>query len=432
MENYKEKLRLALEEFWRKELPELKERDIKLDLETDLINDVVGIRRAGKTSVMLLSISKLGRDKCLYINFENRKLFPLTDQYFNAIIELIYAKQMLNKFEKIYLFLDEVQNIKGWEKYVRSIYDEFQGKIKIIVSGSTSKLTKSKLSTLLTGRHLTSQVFPLSFSEFLSFKNFKIPNFFTEEDKALIMELLREYITFGGFPEIVLNNKKQEMIETLMLDIINRDVLPNIQKRKDIVEDFVYFLCSNSGRLLSFNKIAKLFRKTSVVTVEKIFKLLKDVFLFFDIYVYSYSVKDQLQHPRKILCIDSGFINHFGFKFSQDKGRLIENIVGIELLRRFSMHRKTSVYYWKDYQQREVDFVVKEGLNVKQLIQVTYASAMDEVNNREIKSLLKASELFKCKDLLVITWDYEAEEEIKNKKIRFTPLWNWLLGRDIN
>jgi predicted AAA+ superfamily ATPase len=431
MKNYKDKLTEFVEEFWRKELPALKEREIKVDLETDLINDIIGVRRVGKSSLMILTIGKLGKEKCLYVNFENRKLLPLTEKYFDAIVELIYERDLLNKFERLYLFLDEVQRIEGWERYVRSIYDEFKGRIKIFISGSTSKLTASKLSYLLSGRHLTTYVFPLSFREFLSFKDFKIPKFFVEEDRAKLFGFLKEYIEFGGFPEVVLSSKKEEMLETLMLDIINRDVLPYVTKRKEVVEDFVYFLCSNSGKLLTFNKMAKLFARVSVITAQKIFELLKGVLLFFDFMFFSPTVKAQLQYPRKIVCVDSGFINQFGFKFSEDRGRLIENLVGIELLRRFGLVGKTKVFYWKDYQQYEVDFVIKEGLKIKQLIQVTYVSSKDEIDKREIKALLKASELLNCKDLLIITWDYEDEIKANNKSIKCLPLWKWLMVKNV-
>jgi len=430
MKNYKDKLREVVEEFWRSELPRLKNRSIELYLETELINDIVGIRRSGKTSLMYLTISKLDKEQCIYINFENRKLFPLTEEYFNAIIELVYAKKLLKKFKKIYLFLDEIQRIDGWERYIRSIYDEFKGKIKIFISGSTSKLTKSNLSHLLSGRHLTTHLFPLSFKEFLGFHGFETPDFLLEKDIAMIKELLREYILYGGFPEIVVSDRKEELIETLMLDIINRDILPLIVKRKEVVEDFVYFLCSNSGKLLSFNKMSRLFTGLSVVTAEKIFTILKDVFLFIDIPIFSYSVKNQLQNPRKIICIDPGFINYFGFKFSEDRGRLIENIIGVELLRRYGIG-KTKIFYWKEYgkqEGKEVDFVVKKGSNIKQLIQVTYASDRDEIEKREIKSLIKASNELNCKDLLIITWDYEDEIISDDKKIKCIPLWRWLLN----
>lgn len=427
MKNYKDKLIEAIEEFWRKPLPPTKDREINLEVKTDLINDVIGVRRSGKTYLMFITIKKLGKERTIYINFENRKLFPLTEKYFDAIIEFIYARDLLKKFKRIFLFLDEVQRIDNWEKYVRSIYDEFKGKIKIFVSGSTSKLTQSRLAYLLSGRHLTTYVHPLSFREFLMFKGFEIPKLLLEEDRAKLMEYLREYLRFGGFPEIVLSTEKEWMIETLMLDIVNRDIMPRIVKRKEIVEDLIYFLCSNSGKLLSFNKMAKMFGKTSVVTIQKLFKIFKETFLFFDSLFFSYSVKNQLAYPRKIFCIDTGFVNYFGFKFSEDRGRLMENSVAIELKRMESSNPKMKIYYWKDHQHREVDFVVKVGLEVEQLIQVTYASDFNEIESREIRSLIKASDKLRCKNLLIITWDYEDERTIKNRNIKFLPLWKWLL-----
>lgn len=431
MQNYKDKLIEVVEEYWKKDLPIPKERDVELDLKTDLINDVVGIRRSGKTYLMFLTVKKLDKEATIYLNFENRRLFPLTEKYFDALIEYIYAKELLKKFDKIYLFFDEVQRIKNWERYVRSFYDEFKGKIKIFVSGSTSKLTEPRLSYLLSGRHLTTEVYPLSFREFLRFRDFGIPEFFVEEDRARLKEMLREYIEFGGFPEIVLSDRKDEIIETLMLDIINRDVLPRIGKRKEIVEELVYFLCSNSGKLLSFNKIAKLFARTSVVTIQKFFNIFKEVFLFFDLLVCSPSVKAQLLHPRKIFCIDTGFVNHFGFRFSEDRGRLMENLVAVELKRRASKRPGLRIFYWKEYGKRdgeEVDFVLREGSKVRQLIQVTYASTIEEVRRKEIAALLKASKELRCGSLLIITWDLEDEIKVGSKNIKLSPLWKWLLS----
>ncbi|MFQ6073435.1 MAG: ATP-binding protein [Methanosarcinales archaeon] len=440
MENHKEKLRIVIEEYWRKELPEAKKREISLKIDSDLINDIVGLRRSGKTYLMFLTIKKLlnngiERGAIIYINFENRKLLPLTAEYFNDLIEIIYAKRLFEKHKKIFILLDEVQRIEGWEKYVRSIYDEFKGKIKIFISGSTSKLTESDLSYLLTGRHLTTHVYPLSFREFLSFKGFDFKKeFLIEEDIAIIKEFLREYIEFGGLPEVtLLESNKEDLIQTLFIDIINRDILPRAKRRGEIVEDLAYFLCSNSGKLASFSKLTSMLKsrgtKVSVPTFEKYFSIMKDAFLFFDLKIFSYKVKDQMQYPRKIYCIDTGFINFAGFKFSEDIGRLMENLVAIELQRKKSQNPLlfSSIFYWKDHQGREADFVIRNGIGVKQLIQVTYASGKDEIEKREINGLLKADEELKCSNLLVITWEYEGEEVIKGKEIVYKPLWKWLL-----
>jgi len=445
MENRKERLRMVIEEYWRSErseLPKAKARDTKLKVESDLINDVIGPRRAGKTYLMFLTIKELlksGVDKkaTVYINFENRKLLPVTPEYFNYLIEFIYARRLLDEYEKIYVFLDEVQRVEGWEKYVRSIYDEFKGRIKMFVSGSTSKLTSSELSYLLTGRHLTSHVFPLSFREFMVFKGFEYgygEEYLIEKDISVIKEMLREYIMFGGFPEVVLaqaESSKEELVQTLFVDIVSRDILPRLKRKREIAEEIAYFLASNTGKLVSFTKLSGMLNtrgiKISVPTLEKYFYIMKEAFLFFDLKIFSYKVKDQLQYPRKLYAIDSGLANFSGFRFSEDAGRLMENVVAVELMRRKTASPVREVYYWKDKQQREVDFVLKDGSKIKQLIQVTYASSKEEIEMREKRALIKASEELKCGDMLVITWDYEAEEEFKGKRIKIIPLWKWLL-----
>ncbi|RKY82025.1 hypothetical protein DRQ11_14765 [candidate division KSB1 bacterium] len=144
--------------------------------------------------------------------------------------------------------------------------------------------------------------------------------------------------------------------------------------------------------------------------------------------IFSYSIKDRKQYPRKLYVVDNGIIRAIYPEYMEDMGRLMENTVFIELKRMEFAGKISEIYYWKDYQQREVDFVVREGVKVRELIQVTYASEMDEIEKREIKGLLKASKELKCKNLKVITWDYESEEEFKNKRIEFIPLWRWLLS----
>ncbi|MEA1957152.1 MAG: DUF4143 domain-containing protein [Euryarchaeota archaeon] len=166
--------------------------------------------------------------------------------------------------------------------------------------------------------------------------------------------------------------------------------------------------------------------KISVPTLEKYFYIMKEAFLFFDLRIFSYKVKDQLQYPRKLYAVDPWLANFSGFKFSEDAGRLMENVVAVELMRRKTVSPVREVYYWKDKQQREVDFVLKDGSKIKQLIQVTYASSKEEIEMREKRALIKASEELNCDNMLIITWDYEAEEEFKGKRIKVTPLWKWL------
>ncbi len=439
MKNHKDKLRIYIEEQRNRNFPDVRERGIELNLNVDLITDIIGPRRAGKTSLMYLAMKELlsrGIDRkfLIYINFENRRLLPLNPDCFNDLIEIIYEEDLLSS-RKLYVFLDEVQRVSEWEKYVRSIYDEFKGKLKILVSGSTSKLTRSNLSHLLTGRHLTTYVFPLSFDEVLNFKGIDYAGVITEEKKAKIDGGLRDYLKVGGFPEVVLT-KNEEILETLFLDIINRDISPNVRKR-DLMEEIAYFLCSQIACHVSFSKLSRILKnkgvKVSVPTLEKYFYLMKDTFLFFDNKIFSYKVKDQLQYPKKIYCVDNGFVNYFGFKFTEDLGRLMENTVFIRLLKDSLRDRKKNIFYYKSHQGYEVDFVVKEGLKVKQLIQVCYDISDEKTRDREIRGLIHGSKDLKCKDLIMITYDYEGIEDISwhgiMGKINFIPLWKWLLEK---
>jgi len=428
-----EEIEQVIREYWERELPLVHDREIILSLEKKFINDVVGPRRAGKTYLMFLTIKKLreqlDKEAIIYINFENRKLLPLKESYFHSIIEFVYAEELLKKYDPVYIFLDEVQRIQGWERYVRSIDDEFKGKIKVFVSGSSANLLSKEYSTLLTGRHLTTTVFPLSFQEFLRFKGVFLKDKIVTEQKKVEMEKhLKEYVQFGGFPDVVLGHEKEAILSQLFTDIVSRDVLSRTAIRKqNLVEEFSYYLASNVSNLLSFNKMKQYFNsrglKISVPTLLSYFWHLKNAFLFFDSLIFSYTVKDQLQYPRKIYCVDTGIAHIAGFRMSEDYGRLVENIVAVELLR-----RGFDLYYWKSRQQEEVDFVLKKGTQVNNCIQVCYEIKTVDTKQRELKALLKAMDTFQIRDGVIITGTLEEQHQIDNKTIHFYPLWKWLLG----
>ncbi len=162
-------------------------------------------------------------------------------------------------------------------------------------------------------------------------------------------------------------------------------------------------------------------------TIESFSSYLKNAFLIFFISKFSFSVKNQQKAPRKVYSMDVGLSNAVGFRFSENIGKIAENIVAVELKRKQSRDLLTEIYYWKDYQQNEVDFVIKEGLKIKELVQVCWDISSVETRKRETRALLKASKELKCNNLLIITGEYEDEEKVGNKKIRYTPLWKWLL-----
>ncbi|MEM5854301.1 MAG: ATP-binding protein, partial [Candidatus Aenigmatarchaeota archaeon] len=289
-----------------------------------------------------------------------------------------------------------------------------------------AKLMSEELATLLTGRTIEVKVFPFSFKEFLNLKGLEIKSKFEIlTKKESILRFLREYFEFGGFPEVAIEEKEEMKIAILKKikeDVVLKDVVRRFKiKEIEKLELLTNFYISNMASLITFNKISK-FLKLPVKTVEKYSKNLETSNLLFFIKRFSFSLKEQENSPRKVYLVDNGIFTASAFKISENYGKMLENLVAVELKR-----REKEFYYYKS-NEREVDFVVKNGKYIERLIQACYDVGGYEAKEREIKALIKASEELKCKNLLVITWDYEDEVKVKNKKIVFKPLWKWLLG----
>lgn len=426
MDQMSEEIEKVARSHWESELPEVREREVDPHVGEEAITDIVGPRRAGKTYLMFSIMKNLPRRSTIYVNLEDRRLLPLREDYFNDIVELIHAEKVLGEHKKIYLFLDEVQRIPGWERYVRSIYDEFKGRMKIFVTGSSANLLSADYAKLLTGRHLTTVVLPLSFREFLTFKGLKIgKRTATEREESLIKRYFKEYMTYGGFPEVVLGKQKDIMLSQLFNDIVSRDILSRADVRNEnVMEEFSSFLAANVSNLLSFGKMTRFFKsrgiKTSTPTLIQYFEHMKNAFLFFDNTIFSYKIRDQLQYPRKIYAMDNGIANLAG---EENLGNLCENTVAVELLR-----RKERTYYWKSRAGEEVDFIVREKGKVRAL-QVCYDPEAMGTREREIRALVKCMREFGLKRGKIITFDYEGEERVENMKIEYQPVWKFLLGR---
>ena len=376
---------------------------------------ILGVRRCGKSIFSHL----IFKEKTGYINFDDERLVDIEARDLNKILEIFYELYGPD-LEKI--ILDEPQRIRGWELFVNRL----RRTKKVIVTGSNSQLLSGELATALTGRHITFELFPFSFREILVYNQRKIAEITTKERSMVFKDLL-DSLENGGFPERFKWGKR--IIREIYHDILYKDIIRR-GKIKKITEltKISNFLVSNFSKEFTFKSLTSISRVKHLSTISKWIELLKEAYLLFVLERFSFKLKESVYAPKKVYCIDNGIATAIGFRFSQNIGRLMENFVAIELLRKRSYwYPEWEIYYFKDYQQREVDFVIKEGLKVKQLIQVTYASDKDEIERREIKSLLKASDLLRCKDLLVITWDYEGEEEIMGKKIKFIPLWKWLI-----
>jgi len=421
--------------FWKKDLEAGIKRPIYLNklkgfLKSGQIVTITGARRAGKSFLMRQLIKSLisdgvDRNNILMVNFEDPRFTELDARTLQTIYE-VYL-EFLNPEGEIFIFLDEVQGVSGWERWVRTIHE--LNKAKLVVSGSNAKLLGKELSTLLTGRHIDLVVFPLSFKEYLTFNGIDLRDRLDFISKRVEIErFFRKYVEWGGFPEVVLSSsERKQMLLHYFEDIINKDLIRRYRVRKsERLNSLAKFYLANISSSITFSSLEK-FLNVSADTVEKFSRYFEDAYLLFFLKRFSFKVKEQEKSPRKVYAIDTGLASTIGFRFSQNLGRLAENIIFLELVRRRALEKNSlEIYYWKDSQHREVDFVIKEGLKVAQVMQICWEINRPETKAREIKALLKAMEKLELNEGFVITQDLEKEENIAGKKIRYVPLWKWL------
>lgn len=382
---------------------------------------ILGVRRCGKSvfSYLLLKDKKYG---C--VNFDDETLYGIKTTDLNAVLKSFYE---LYGTDLEYLIFDEIQDIEGWELFISRL----RRTKKVIITGSNSKLLSGELSTHLTGRHIDFTLFPFSFREFLTYNNISLKELreyeYSTSASATAEKMLENYIANGGFPEAYKFGR--DILKSIFGDIVVKDVIRRHRiKNISTVEALSKYLISNSSNELTYNKLKNIFDIKKVNTIKNYVKYFQEAYLVFIIERFSFKLKQQVIAPKKVYSIDAGIINAISSKSTKDIGNLIENLIAIELHRKRSyLHPEIEIFYWKDHQQREVDFLIKQGLKVKELIQVCYDVDNFKTKERELKSLIKASQELKCKNLLVITWDYEANEKFKNRKIEFKPLWKFLL-----
>ncbi len=393
------------------------ERKVNSDkLNNPLIKVVIGPRRAGKSFFALHFLNK--QERFGYVNFDDEQLIEIKE--YDSIIEAMNSVYHNPK----YALFDEIQNLPKWELFVNRL--QRQG-YNLIITGSNANLLSKELATHLTGRHLLIKIFPFSFKEYLE-----------KEKKELtshqIKEKLELFLVNGGYPEPLIKNMNyKDYLSTLFNSIVYKDIIKRYKIRSPKgIEELAYYLLSNSASEYSYTNLSKMTKIKGVHTIQKYLGYLEEAFIFFSVARFSNKVKEQITFNKKIYCIDNGLINARAFKASPDFGKLYENVVAQEL-KKDELNNKIRVYYWKNQQQEEVDFVIHEGIKIKQLIQVCFSVKNSETRNREVRALLKAGNELKCKNLLVITENYESEEKIEwfgiKGKVKFIPLWKWLLNK---
>lgn len=373
-----------------------------------------GIRRCGKSTFLQETRSTLPQNN-YFLNFDDERLIQFSVKDFQQLYEIFIEHYGF----QTNFFFDEIQNIKGWERFVRRLRDNGN---KVYITGSNASMLSKELGTHLTGRYYQKELYPFSFHEFLKFKKKALnsQDFFTTQGKAEIKQLFNEYFEKGGFPAF-LQNGNREYLKSLYESILYRDIIvrDGLTNEKEMLE-LIYFLASNVTKLASYNSLAKVIGVKNATTVKNYLEYIQNTYLVFAVNKFDFSLKVQLQNPKKFYFIDNALVKELGFFTSDDKGRLLENLVFVELKR-----RSKDIYYHKNIQ--ECDFVIKEKLKIIEAIQVCWSVYNPETKSREINGLIDALSTYNLKRGIILTDSEEEHLHVKDLEIEIKPVWNWLL-----
>lgn len=348
---------------------------------------ITGIRRCGKSTLMRQIVQQY-YEKVAYFNFEDSRVFGFEVGDFSKLDGI-----MGEDVEAC--FFDEIQNVKGWEVFVRQLHERGE---KVFVTGSNASLLSREMGTRLTGRYLSHEVFPFSYQEYLNFLGL-----------SHNQENFKEYVVKGGFPEF-LRDQNPEILQMLLKDILYRDIAVRYGiKNTHVLMDIALYLISNIGKEVSFNGIRNTFNVGSPTTVSDYLSWMEDAYLLFFLPRFSWSSKSVSKNPKKIYCIDNGFAKSNSLSFTKDSGRLLENLVYLNLRKKYQ-----KLFYYRD--RKECDFVVFDGAACKWLIQVTEELHPDN-RDREVEGLVEAMDFFNMDEGYIITMNQNDQLRKENKKI---------------
>lgn len=383
---------------------------------TNLIKVIMGVRRCGKST---LAHQFLCGKNYGYVNFDDERLPRVKSSDLNDFLEVL--NEINPRME--YLLLDEIQNIEGWELFANRLKRK---NYNLIITGSNSKLLSKELATHLVGRYFPIELYPFSFAEFMTYKKLNVQktDFFIAEKRARIKKMFWKYLYEGGMPEVIDLPQKNIYLRELFNKIITRDIVSRhgVKYINDLKETALYCV-SNCSAKATYHKIRNIFDIKSVHTVKKYLNYLEEAYLVFQLQPFSFKIKEHIKKARKIYCVDNGFISAMVPKTTIDKGKLLKNAVFLSM-----KSHGLDIYYYSPG-NHEIDFVVKSGRRIKQLIQVCFSLFDNDTRKREIKALVKASESLKCDDLLIITADEEGEEKAGSLRIKIIPAYKWFLQR---
>ncbi|MBN2766774.1 MAG: ATP-binding protein [Paludibacteraceae bacterium] len=394
------------------------DRDLLLDryLNTSQVVVITGIRRCGKSSLLFLLKQALvlsESDYC-YCNFDDERIVP----YPNLLNDIYTLHIELYRNEPVFFF-DEIQEVPGWEKFVNRMYE--QGR-KVFITGSNATMLSSEISSSLTGRSKVLELFPFSFSEYLRFEGkYYPPERLSVKQKSLLINDLSAYLESGGFP-LVVKEKDAEIAHSLFQDILYRDIvvrykLSNVEEVKQIA----LYLASNTSKLFSYATLQSVSGLKSLSSVKNYLQYFESSYLFYYLKKFDYSVKKQIMNSRKVFAVDNAIPNRLGFRFSENKGRLLENMVFIALKR-----RACEIFYYSG--KFECDFLLKENLLITEAIQVTYTLNAENFA-RETGGLREVMEVFGVEKATLIVFDDNKFNAELAAEISIVPAYEWFLAK---
>ncbi len=393
--------------------------EAKSELNSSLIKLIIGPRRVGKST---FAFQLLKEKEFAYLNFDDENLLKIDD--LDSILEAIH--EVYGDIE--YIFFDEIQNLKSWELFINKLK---RRKYKIVLTGSNANMLSQDIATVLTGRYIPYEILPFSLIEFYSIKKieFNKNSFLIPKENANLLREAELYLTNGGYPEILHDKiSEKNYLSTLFDATLFKDIVTRYEIRNPLkLKELSYYLISNFTSLFTYNSLAKNLKFKSVETLEKYISYLENSYLFFTLNKFSYKYKEQNNSPKKIYIIDNGYIKSKAVRFSNDYGKLLENAVFIEFLRRKYIHNET-LFYYNCKQGKEIDFITKDITTVTGIYQVAYSIDDELTRKREISALLTAKKELRCDNLYIITWNTKEIIQLEDEtKIIVIPFYKWVL-----
>jgi len=427
----KELFKEIIASFHNSDLPYVYNRDIRLPDDINKIISIIGVRRSGKTYIFFQTIKKLlekqiPMNKIIYINFEDERIENKPES-FEAMLEAYRELYPQVSLKDVYFFFDEIQNINGWEKFIRRLNDRYTK--KIFITGSNSKFLSKEIATSLRGRTLTYELYPLSFKEYLYFNSLSInkKDLYDPEKKAILKNYFSQYLLFGGFPELVFieeENIKIRILQEYFNVMIYRDLVERYEiKSVSILKYFLKRIIEGIGKPVSvnniYNELKSQSKKVSKTTLYGFFEMLENIYMTMISKRYVFSVLKQEAYQKKAYITDNGLVNAITYKYKDDYGKLLENLVAKEI-----KGRGFELFY--NSNNSECDFILVSDKKIIP-IQVSYSLENKKTFKREVKGILDFLNRYKGKKGFILTYDEKNYLKENGYEVEIIPVYEFIL-----